>query len=66
MQQVSSAVRGRADVYVVDVDESPELAMRWDIRSLPTLLIFKNGKVVEKVRDSRPGSIKERLLSYVD
>lgn len=38
----------------VDVDEAPELAAQFGIRSIPTLLLVKGGKVVEQVIGARP------------
>lgn len=35
-------------VFKVDVDENPELAQRYNIMSIPTLITFKNGKVYKK------------------
>ncbi len=39
---------GRAVVGKVDVDKEGEIAMQFGIRNIPTLLIFKNGEVVDK------------------
>lgn len=38
----------------VNVDEEPELAAQFGIRSIPTLLLIKNGKVAEQVIGARP------------
>jgi thioredoxin 1 len=37
----------RVGVYKVDVDSSPELAARFGVRSIPTLVLFRNGTPVE-------------------
>jgi thioredoxin 1 len=37
----------RVGVYKVDVDTSPELASRFGVRSIPTLVVFKEGRPVE-------------------
>ena len=47
----------------VDVDEAPELAARFGIRSIPTLLLIKGGKVIEQVIGARP---YEALASVLD
>ncbi len=38
----------KAKIAIVDVDENPQLATRYGIRSLPTLLVFKNGEAVAR------------------
>ena len=49
-------------VYAVNVDEEPELASRYGIRSIPTLLLFKNGELV----DNHIGlASKQDLLNFV-
>ena len=44
---------GRAKVGKVNVDEQNELAGKFRIMSIPTILIFKNGEVVEKIIGAR-------------
>lgn len=46
----------------VNVDESPELAGKFGIRSIPTLILIKEGKVTEQLVGSRPYSELARLL----
>jgi len=45
---VADAYTGRLKVGKVDVDSNGGTAMRYQIRSIPTLLLFKNGQVVEQ------------------
>lgn len=47
LDQVAEEFAGRASVRKVDVDEHQELAGRFGIRSIPTLMVFKNGEPVE-------------------
>lgn len=37
-----------ADFYKVNVDEEPDLAREYGIMSIPTLIVFKNGEIVEQ------------------
>lgn len=48
----------RPDIKVgkVNVDEQPELAIQFGIMSIPTLVVMKNGKVVNQVTGARPKS----------
>ncbi len=43
-----------AAIVKVNVDEASEIAGDYNIRSIPTILIFKNGKVVDRVSGSHP------------
>jgi thioredoxin 1 len=47
-QQVAPAVAGRAKVCKVNVDEARELAVRFGVKSIPALFIFKDGQVVQQ------------------
>ena len=55
----------RDDIVVgkVNVDEQNELAARFGVMSIPTLLVFKGGQAVNKAVGARP---KEELLSLLD
>ena len=46
----------RRDIKVgkINVDEEPELANKFSIMSIPTLVVMKNGKIVQKVSGARP------------
>ena len=55
----------RDDVLVgkINVDEQGELAMRFGVMSIPTLLVFKGGEIVNKAVGARP---KAELLQLLD
>jgi len=48
IEELSSEYDGKALIGKVNVDENPEISMKYGIRSIPTVLIMKNGEVVEK------------------
>ena len=48
VDELSNDFEGRAVVGKVDVDKEGEIAMQFGIRNIPTLLVFKNGEVVDK------------------
>ena len=50
VDQLASEQDGQALVAKVDVDAAPDLARRFNIRSIPTLLIFKNNEAVGLLR----------------
>jgi thioredoxin 1 len=44
VEDVAGQVQGKAKVAKIDVDTAPKVAQRFNIRSIPTLVVFKNGK----------------------
>ncbi len=53
VEEVAEDFDGRAVVGKVDVDEQAELARRFGIMSIPTLIVMKGGKVVEQAVGAR-------------
>jgi thioredoxin 1 len=49
IEEMATEYAGRAVIGKVDVDENPEISMNFGIRSVPTLMIFKGGKMVDMV-----------------
>jgi thioredoxin 1 len=49
VEELANDYEGRAKVVKLDVDANPETSARYNITSLPTLLVFKNGQIAEKV-----------------
>ncbi|MFM9951746.1 MAG: thioredoxin [Saprospiraceae bacterium] len=48
IEELSTEYNGKALIGKVNVDENPEISMKYGIRSIPTVLILKNGIVVDK------------------
>lgn len=48
VEELSNDYEGKAIVGKLNVDQNPAIAGQYGIRSIPTLLIFKNGKIVDK------------------
>ena len=53
IEQIGAEYEGRAIVGKVDVDEEPSLAQKFSVMSIPTLIVMKNGKVVETAVGAR-------------
>ena len=49
IEEMATEYAGRAVIGKVDVDENPEISMNFGIRSVPTLMIFKGGKMVDMI-----------------
>ncbi len=56
MEEISNEFSGKASVVKVDVDNSPAIASRFNIRNIPTVLFFKNGQVADKQVGAVPKS----------
>ena len=52
--EIAAENAGRLKVAKIDVDENPGLAMRYEVSSIPTLMVFKNGAIVSKAVGARP------------
>ena len=60
IDEVASELKGKLKVGKVNVDEAQELAAKYGIMSIPTLLVFKNGEIVDQLVGAMP---KAQLLS---
>lgn len=54
LEELATQYRGKVKVAKLDVDQNTEVAQRFGIRSIPTLLLFKGGKVIDQVVGSVP------------
>jgi len=59
IEKIAAQYEGRAKVGKVDVDNNPATAQQYGIRSIPTLLFFKDGRIVEQA----VGILQERQLA---
>lgn len=62
VEELAGEYNGKAKIGKVDVDNNPMIAGKFGIRSIPTLLIFKGGQVVDQIVGAVPkGSIVDKL-----
>ena len=54
LDQLAAESGGRYKIVKLNVDENPQTSAQFQIRSIPTLLIFKNGKVVDQIVGAVP------------
>jgi thioredoxin 1 len=62
VEEIARDYSAQLKVGKMDVDSNPETAMKFGVRNIPTLLIFKNGKVVDQIVGAMP---KRNLLEKV-
>lgn len=57
IDKIGEQVNGKAKVFKLNVDENPFTANRYDITGIPTVIIFKNGKVDKKLIGLQPEQV---------
>lgn len=63
IEELSKEYAGKMKVRKLNTDENPEVAGRYQVMSIPTILFFKNGQVVEKLVGARP---KRQFKELID
>ncbi|NLS45371.1 MAG: thioredoxin [Firmicutes bacterium] len=63
LEQIAQDYSGKMKVAKLNVDENPESAVAYGVMSIPTLILFKNGEVVERFVGFRP---KQELAKLID
>lgn len=63
LEEVDQAMGDKVKIVKVNVDENPETASKFGVMSIPTLLVFKNGELVDKTIGYQP---KEALVQLLE
>ncbi len=63
IDELAGDYEGKAVIAKVNVDENPNTAAQYGIRSIPSLLIFKNGQVVDQIVGAQP---KKAIATKID
>lgn len=53
VEQIAEEYEGKAAVGKINVDEQTELAARFGVSTIPTILVFKNGEIIERAVGAR-------------
>ncbi len=62
MDQLAAEANGRYRIAKLNVDDNPRIASQFQIQSIPTMLIFKDGKLVDRIVGAQPKpAIAEKL-----
>jgi thioredoxin 1 len=63
IEELATEYAGKVKVMKLNTDENPEVAGRYQVMSIPTILFFKNGQPVEKLVGARP---KRQFKELID
>ncbi|SBC03882.1 thioredoxin [Staphylococcus aureus] len=63
LEELAADYEDKADILKIDVDENPSTAAKYEVMSIPTLIVFKDGQPVDKVVGFQP---KENLAEVLD
>jgi thioredoxin 1 len=63
VEELAPSYEGRAVITKMNVDDNPNVAQRLGVTSIPTLMMFKNGKLVDRVVGAMP---KGELQKFID
>ncbi|MFF2019914.1 MULTISPECIES: thioredoxin [Paenibacillus] len=66
VEELAGEMSGQATLATVNVDNEPELASQFGVRSIPTLLLFKDGQLVDTMVGVNPKNVlKDKILNLV-
>lgn len=62
LEEIAEEMGSRVKIVKLDVDANQEVAAKFAIRSIPTMILFKGGKPVEQIMGNLP---KEKLVEFI-
>jgi len=63
VEALAQEYSGKARIYKVDVDQDPDIAVRFGVMNIPTLLLFKDGQVVDHMVGAES---KQKIAAMLD
>ncbi len=63
LDEIAGEMAGKVKVVKLNVDENPATSAKYGIRSIPTLMVFKGGKLVGQMAGAKPKSELARWIS---
>lgn len=67
IDELEKEYAGKVKVCIVDVDQAQKIAEQYHVSSIPTLIIFKNGQIAERLMSlQQKGVLKEKLDNLIE
>lgn len=63
LEEISDEMEGKVKITKLNIDENPDLAAQYGVRSIPTLLLFKNGETASMQVGAKP---KTALVDWIN
>ena len=63
VEELAPSYQEKAIIAKINVDDNPQIAQRYGVTSIPTLMMFKNGKLVDRAVGAMP---KAQLQNFID
>lgn len=60
VEEIATEMEGKAEVYSLDIDVSPDIAARYGVTSVPTFILFKDGQAAKEMVGAYP---KENIVA---
>ena len=65
VEEMADTYAGKVKVAKVNVDDNPQVSLRYHVRSIPTVLMFKDGQIVDTLIGA-PGNVRSVLTQMID
>ncbi len=66
IEEIAEEFEGKLKVGKINTDENPNIAMQYGIRAIPTVILFKNGEVVDTRIGVQPkDALKQMVMSHI-
>jgi thioredoxin 1 len=67
LAEIADEQRGKLTVAKLNVDDNPDIARRFEVMSIPTLLVFKDGKPAKRIVGAKgKGALLQDLAEFID
>ena len=65
VEQLAQSLKGKVKVSKLNVDQNQEIAMKYNVQSIPSLMLFKNGKEISRTVGLSPKEKYEKFVNNV-